>query len=186
VSALKRLLLAALLCAVFPVSAWANDSAEAFMSVTFGLSVARTQKRMEQSGATASDYVRQGQLSMKGSFEYRSAIFAFRFHAKKGLNHKAVYIASAGDAGADRALYDAFREAYNTRFGVVEERATPDLRDKKGGLVLRSAWKPDKDTIISLSYNPALTNRLPNDSPVSRPVHLIYNYTKWNTPGVNP
>ena len=156
------------------------------MSVTFGLSAARTQKRMEQSGATASDYVRQGQLFMKGSFEYRSAIFTFRFHAKKGLNHKAVYIASTGDAEADRVLYDAFRDAYNARFGVVEERAAPDLRDKRGGLVLRSAWKPNKNTVISLSYNPTLTNRLPSDSPLSRPIHLIYNYTKWTTPGSTP
>ncbi|MDR2522189.1 MAG: hypothetical protein LBC93_00580 [Synergistaceae bacterium] len=180
-SALKRLLLTVLLCTLFPVSAWANDSAEAFMSVTFGLSAARAQKRMEQSGATASGYVREGQLSMKGSFEYRPAIFGFRFHAKKGLNHKAVYIASTGNPQEDRALYDAFREACNIQFGVVEERAAPDPRDKKGGLVLRSTWKPNKDTVISLSYNPALTNRVPNDSPASRPIHLIYNYTKWTT-----
>ncbi|MDR1977717.1 MAG: hypothetical protein LBQ42_03175 [Synergistaceae bacterium] len=164
---------------VFFVNAvWGNDSAEAFMSATFGLSAARTQKRMERSGATASDFVREGRLTMKGTFEYRSAVFIFGFHAKKGLNHKSVYLASSGDAKSDRALYDALREAYGIRFGATEERATPDAR-AKGRIMLRSTWKPNKDTIISLSYNPNVTNRFPGESPGDRPIHIIYTYTKW-------
>ena len=161
-------------------AAWANDSAEAFMSATFGLSSSRTQKRMENSGATASDFIREGRLTMKGTFEYRSAIFIFGFHAKKGLNHKSAYIASSGNAQNDRALYDAMREAYNIRFGTTEERATPNLR-AKGRIMLRSTWKPNKYTIISLSYNPEITTRFPGESPGDRPIHIIYNYTRWTS-----
>ena len=161
-----------------PLAAWAGDSAEAFMSATFGLSAARTQKRMERSGAVAADFVREGRLTMKGAFEYRPALFLFGFHAKKGLNHKSVYIASSGNAAADRTLYDAFREAYNIRFGETAERATSNTR-AKGRIVLRSTWKPNKDTIISLSYNPEITTRFPGESPRDHPLHIIYTYTKW-------
>jgi hypothetical protein len=154
------------------------DSAEAFMSVTFGLSSARTQKRMEKSGAVASDFIREGRLTMKGTFESRSAVFVFGFHAKNGLNHKAVYLASSGSAEEDRALYDALRAAYSARFGETDERAVTNIR-AKNKIMLRSNWKPDKYTIISLSCNPAITDRFPGDSPSGRPVHLIYNFTKW-------
>lgn len=149
------------------------------MSATFGLSSARTQKRMENSGATAVDFVRDGRLTMKGTFEYRSAVFMFGFHAKKGLNYKSAYLASSGNAGEDRALYDALRAAYNSRFGKTEERATGNLR-AKGRIVLRSSWKPNKYTTIALSYNPEVMNRFPGDSPGDRPIHLIYTYTKWS------
>ena len=159
-------------------AAWADDSAEAFMSATFGLSAVRTQKRMENSGAVAFDYIRGGRLTMKGTFEQRSAIFVFGFHSKRGLNHKAVYLGSLGDATSDRALYDAFREAYNARFGITEERALQNVRSK-GRFTLQSSWKPNKDTVILLSYNPDITDRFPGNSPGSRPIHLIYNYTKW-------
>jgi hypothetical protein len=162
----------------FPIAARADDSAEAFMSATFGLSAARTQKRMERSGAVAADFVRDGRLTMKGTFEYRPAIFIFGFHAKKGLNHKSAYIASAGDAKSDRTLYDAFREAYNIRFGETEERAAANSR-ATGRIMLRSTWKPNKDTIISLSYNPEVTHRFPGNSPGDHPIHIIYTYTKW-------
>ena len=148
------------------------------MSATFGLSAARPQKRMENSGAVPSDFIREGRLTMKGTFEYRSAIFIFGFHAKKGLNHKSVYIGSTGDAKADRAFYDALREAYNISFGKTEERTTSNTR-AKGRIVLRSSWKPNKYTTIAMSYNPEITERFPGESPGGRPIHLIYTYTKW-------
>ena len=148
------------------------------MSATFGLSAARAQKRMENSGAVALDYLRDGRLAMKGTFEYRSAIFTFGFHKKRGLNHKSVYLASSGDAASDKAFYDALRAAYNARFGATPERTAPNRR-VKGRIVWQNSWKPNKDTIISLSYNPEITNRFPSDSPSERPIHLIYNYTKW-------
>ena len=157
---------------------WANDSAEAFMSATFGLSSARTQRRMEKSGAVAFDFVRDGRLTMKGTFENRSAIFMFGFHNRRGLNHKSVYIASSGDAESDRRFYDAFRQAYNLRFGTTAERAAPN-RTARGRIILQNTWRPNKDTIISLSYNPEITNRFPGDSPSDRPIRIIYNYTRW-------
>ncbi|MDR3231780.1 MAG: hypothetical protein LBT65_10090 [Synergistaceae bacterium] len=156
----------------------AADSADAFMSATFGLSSARTQKRMENSGAVAADFVRDGRLTMKGTFESRSTVFVFGFHAKKGLNHKAAYIASSGDAQVDRALYDALREAYNASFGKTDERVAENVR-AKGRITLRSNWKPNQYTTIVLSCNPAITERFPGDSPGGRPIHLIYTYTKW-------
>ena len=170
---------ALLLCTILSEAARADDdSAEAFMSVTFGLSAARTQKRMEKSGAVAADFIRDGRLSMQGTFEYRSAVFLFGFHAKKGLNYKAAYIGSTGNANEDKALYDALREAYNIRFSPTNERAAQDLRTK-GRITLRNSWKPNKDTVISLSYNPQVTKRFPGDSPGDRPIHLIYIYSKW-------
>lgn len=179
INRISVLILLSLLCGIFsPCTARANDSAEAFMSATFGLSAARTQKRMENSGATASDFVREGRLTMNGTFEWRSAIFVFGFHPKKGLNHKSVYIASTGNAQEDRALYDALREAYNIHFGEAKERASSNIRTT-GKIVLRSNWKPNKDTVIALSYDPEVTERFPGESPGKRPIHLIYTYMKW-------
>ena len=176
----QRVLFAAALFLSLFVSrvVWANDSAEAFMSATFGLSSARTQTRMENSGAVALDFIRNGRLAMKGTFEHRSAIFVFGFHNKRGLNHKAVYLASLGNAASDRALYDAFREAYNARFGRTDDRAV-ESKTARGRITLQSTWRPNKDTSISLSYNPEITNRFPGDSPNARPIRLVYNYTRW-------
>jgi hypothetical protein len=134
---------------------------------------------MEQSGAAAIDFERGGRLSMKGIFEGRPAAFVFGFHAKKGLNHKTVYIASLGDAASDKALYEGLQEAYDIRFGKTDERAAPNLR-AKGRIMLRSNWKPDKDTVISLSYNPEVNNRFPGSSFGDYPIHLSYNYLKWS------
>ena len=180
-SAPRVLFAAAVFLSLFVSSAvWANDSAEAFMSATFGLSASRAQTRMENSGAVAFDFLRNGRLTMKGTFEHRSAIFIFGFHNKRGLNHKSVYLASSGNAASDRALYNAFREAYNVRFGKTDERAI-ESRTARGRITLQSSWQPNKDTIISLSYNPEMTNRFPGDSPRDRPIRLIYNYTRWTT-----
>jgi hypothetical protein len=156
----------------------AGDSAEAFMSVTFGLSAARTQKRMENSGAVAASSLQDERLNMKGTFESRSTIFTFGFHSKKGLNYKAAFLGSTGSAEEDRAFYDVLREAYNTRFGQSKERVTTKAQ-VKGGLTLRSVWTPDKYTTIALSLDPEQTNRFPGDSPGKRPIHLIYVYSKW-------
>ena len=160
-------------------AAWAGDSADAFMSATFGLSADRTQRRMENSGAVALDSLRDGRLTMRGTFEHRSAIFIFGFHSRRGLNHKSVHIASSGNADIDRAFYDAFREAYNISFGHTDERAIPHRR-VRGRLVFQNSWNPNRDTIITLSYDPEITNRFPGDSPSDRPIRLIYNYTRWS------
>ena len=169
-----------LLCLVLvrPSSA-APDSAEAFMSVTFGLSSKRTQLRMEHSGAEASGFIRDGQLSMEGLFEGRPAVFVFGFHAKKGLNYKAVYLTSTGDGDEDRAFYDALRRAYTARFGNTKESPLPNTW-AEGRLLLRNVWEPDRYTTVTLSYNPEATNRFPGNSPGARPIHLIYQYSRWD------
>ena len=156
---------------------WANDSADAFMSLTFGLPVARTQRRMENSGAVAFDFPREGRLAMKGTFENRSAIFIFGFGRRGGLNHKSAFIASSGNAATDRSLYEAFREAYNIRFGRTNERAIPNRR-VRGRIAFQNSWRPNRDTTITLFYDPEITNRFPSDSTGERPIHLIYNYTR--------
>jgi hypothetical protein len=134
-----------------------------------------------------------GRFVMTGTFESRRAVFVFGFHAKKGLNHKSAYIASSGDPDEDRKLYDALREAYSTRFGKTDERLLPNPQGRKGGgernfgkgpgiseqVALSSVWKPDRYTVVSLSYNPAAQERFPGASPGDRPVRLVYNYTKW-------
>lgn len=149
------------------------------MSATFGLSSKRTQLRMERSGAEASGYIRGGQLSMKGLFEGRPALFAFGFHPKKGLNYKAVYLTSTGKADEDDALYDALRRAYNARFGATREAPLPNIW-AEGRLLLRNVWEPDRHTTITLSYNAEATNRFPGASPGQRPIHLTYSYSKWD------
>ncbi|MDR1741568.1 MAG: hypothetical protein LBR38_06965 [Synergistaceae bacterium] len=167
------------ICLLFRLApAWADgDSAEAFMSATFGLSSTRTQKRMETSGASVAAFSRAGQLTMKGTFESMPAIFVFGFGEKKGLNHKSAYIGSTGDAASDRQLYDAFRAAYNERFGTVKEITVQHPR-VKGRIAIRSNWTPDKYTMITLSYDPEVVKRFPGDSPGDYPIHLIYNYLK--------
>lgn len=170
----------ALLCLVWArPSGAAPDSAEAFMSATFGLSSKRTQLRMERSGAEASGYIRDGQLSMEGLFEGRPAVFVFGFHAKKGLNYKAVYLTSTGNGDADNALYEALRWAYTARFGGTKETPLPNVW-AEGRLMFRNVWEPDRHTTIALSYNPEATNRFPGSSPGARPIHLIYTYSKWD------
>ena len=169
-----------LLCLV-PVrpSSAAPDSAEAFMSVTFGLSSKRTQLRMERSGAEASGFIRDGWLSMEGLFEGRPAVFVFGFHARKGLDYKAVYLTSTGDGDEDKALYDALRRAYTARFGNTKESPLPNTW-AEGRLLLNNVWEPDRYTTVTLSYNPEATNRFPGNSPGARPIHLIYQYSRWD------
>jgi len=172
-------LLISLIAGLFiPDAASANDSAEAFMSVTFGLSASRTQRRMENSGAVVMNSFTDGRLTMRGTFEYRPAIFIFGFHGRRGLNHKSVYIASSGSSDLDRAFYDAFRDAYNSRFGRTDERALSHMR-VRGRLTFQNTWTPNSDTIISLSFDPEITNRFPGDSPRDRPIRIVYNFTRW-------
>lgn len=167
-----------LLCFAAPRALAAPDSAEAFMSATFGLSSKRTQLRMERSGAKAVGFIRDGRLSMEGLFEGRPALFVFGFHPKKGLNHKAVYLTSTGNGDEDNALYGALRDAYNVRFGRVREAPQPNVW-AEGRLLLHNVWTPDRYSTIVLSYNPEATNRFPGSSPGARPIHLIYSYSKW-------
>ena len=164
---------------LFPAPSPASDSAEAFMSAIFGLSAKRTQLRMERSGAEASGYLRNGQLTMNGLFEGRPAVFEFGFHSKKGLNHKAVYLTSTGSRDEDNALYEALRRGYAARFGTTKEEPLANVW-AEGRLLLRNVWEPDRHTTIVLTYNPEAANRFPGSSPGDRPIHLIYHYSRWD------
>ena len=62
-------------CESFP----ASNSSEAFLSLPFGHTYARTQKRMENSGAKVLT-PRKDSLTMEGMFENYPATFIFGFH----------------------------------------------------------------------------------------------------------
>lgn len=169
------LMLACMVQAAFCAMA---NSADAFMSLPFGHTQARTEKRMKNSGAQTVS-IRVETLSMEGYFEGRPAVFAFGFDRKKGLKSKAVYIQSMGSYEDDRYLYNALRSAYISRFGNVRESPQPSAW-QEGRVTMRSEWTPDKYTSIVLTYNPDATRRFPGASMGQRPIHLSYSYSKWD------
>ncbi|MBQ7544275.1 MAG: hypothetical protein IJT02_04950 [Synergistaceae bacterium] len=176
---MKKMLCALLLvvCTVSEALA-ASNSADAFMSLTFGLTFARVQKRMEDSGAAVLT-PRKESLTMDGMFEGYPAMFIFGFHKKKILKSKAVYIMSMGDAEADRRFYEAVQKAYNAYYGSGKE--TPTANTRVGGkIMLRNVWTPDRYTTITLTYNPELSKRFAGTSLNSRFLQLICKYDKWD------
>ncbi len=155
-----------------------SNSADAFMSLPFGHSFARTQKRMTNSGATVLT-PRQTTLSMEGFFEGFPARFIFGFHKKKGLKSKALYVQSSGNAAQDQFLYTSLQKAYNAQFGSGRESPIQNPR-AAGKIMLRNIWTPDRYTTITLTYNPEATNRFPTSAMSDRPVQLVYKYDKWD------
>jgi hypothetical protein len=165
--------------AFFPrEAAGAGDSAKAFMSATFGLSSTSTRHNMERSGAVVSNVAREERptikgrprprsareksgrerLTMKGRFKLRSATFVFEFLDRDGLNYKAAYIASSGNAEKDLALYNALRKEFNARFGKThDERFSAKT----------CTWFEDRHTTITLSCNTGA-------SPGAHSIRLIY------------
>ena len=156
----------------------ASNSADAFMSLTFGLTYSRVQKRMENSGATVLT-PRKESLTMDGMFEGYPAMFIFGFHNKKILKSKAVYIMSMGDAEADRKFYSAVQKAYNAYYGSGKETPTASNRTA-GKIMLRNVWTPDRYTTITLTYNPEMSKRFAGTSLNSRFLQLICKYAKWD------
>ena len=154
------------------------NSADAFMSLPFGHSFKRTQKRMENSGAAVL-VPREESLTMDGYFEGFAANFSFGFHKKKGLKSKAVYLQSTGDAQTDKAFYQALMRGYSQRFGSGGEKAVTNPW-AAGRIMLRNIWTPDRWTTITLTYNPEATKRFPGSSMKDRPIHLLYSYSKWD------
>ena len=73
-----------ILAACEPALALSNSS-DAFMSLPFGHTYARTQKRMEKSGAKVAT-PRPESLLMTGYFEGFQTEFAFAFYKKKLLS----------------------------------------------------------------------------------------------------
>lgn len=156
----------------------ASNSADAFMSLTFGLPYARVQKRMENSGAVVVT-PRQETLTMSGMFEGYPATFIFGFHNKKILKNKSVYLQSMGDAEKDRKFYEAVQKAYSAYYGSGKE--TPVANNRVGGkIMLRNVWTPDRYTTITLTYNSEMSKRFPGTSLNSRFIQLIHKYDKWD------
>ena len=157
---------------------YAQTTSEAFMSLPFGHTYARTQKRMEKSGATVTT-PRKDSLIMEGYYENYPARFIFGFHNKKLLKNKAVYLQSMGDAETDRRFYDAVRSVFNARYGSGLESPMQNPRDK-AKLMLRNVWTPDRYTTITLTYNPEASKRFPGSALNDRFLQLIYKYDKWD------
>ena len=156
----------------------ASNSADAFMSLNFGLTYARVQKRMENSGAIVLT-PRKESLTMDGMFEGYPAMYVFGFHNNKILKSKAVYVMSMGNADNDRKFYDAVQKAYNAYYGSGKETPTANTR-AAGKIMLRNIWTPDRYTTITLTYNPEMSKRFAGTSLNSRFLQLICKYDKWD------
>ncbi len=156
-----------------------SNSADAFMSLPFGHTYARTQKRMLNSGATILT-PRQETLTMEGFFEGFPARFVFSFYKKKLLKTKAAYIQSSGKAATDKNFYLALQKAYNAQFGSGHETAMKNPR-AAGKLMLQNIWTPDRYTTITLTYNPeAAAKRIVGNNLGDRPIQIIYKTDKWD------
>ncbi|MBQ7593197.1 MAG: hypothetical protein IJU48_02450 [Synergistaceae bacterium] len=155
----------------------ASNSSDAFMSLPFGHTFARTQKRMENSGAKTT-IPRKESLTMEGYFEGYPAMFVFNFHKNKLLKFKAVYLQSLGDKEFDQKFYEALQKGFNAAYGSGNERPTANTRSK-GKIMLQNVWTPDRYTTITLTYNPEMSKRFPGSAISSRFIHLIYKTDKW-------
>jgi hypothetical protein len=130
---------------------------------------------MERSGAVTISEKKGENLTMKGMFETREALFAFNFVSKKGLSSKTVNISSLGNQQEDRSFYDTFRIAFENRFGEIKERP---MVGSMNTIALRSQWNPDQFTSIVLTYNPD-TKRFSDNLAVDSPIRLSYMTNKW-------
>ncbi|MBQ7155805.1 MAG: hypothetical protein IJR85_09665 [Synergistaceae bacterium] len=176
---MRRLLCTILLILCIACEAQAaSNSADAFMSLTFGLKYARVQKRMENSGANVIT-PRKDTLTMEGMFEGYPATFVFGFYKKKILKSKAVYVMSMGKADEDRRFYEAVQKAYNAYYGSGKESPIASTRTS-GKIMLRNIWTPDRYTTITLSYDPEMSKRFAGNSLNSRFLQLICKYDKWD------
>ena len=156
----------------------ASNSSEAFLSLPFGHTYARTQKRMEKSGAKVLT-PRKDSLTMEGMFENYPATFIFGFHKNKLLKTKSVYLQSMGSAEYDRRFYEALRAGMNALYGKTQETPTANTR-AAGKIMLKNVWTPDKYTTITLTYNSEMSKRFPGSSLTSKFIQVIYKSDKWN------
>ncbi len=156
----------------------ASNSSEAFLSLPFGHTYARTQKRMEKSGAKVLT-PRKDSLTMEGTFENYPATFIFGFHKKKLLKTKSVYLQSMGNAEYDKRFYEALRRGMTALYGKTQETPTANTR-AAGKIMLKNVWTPDKYTTITLTYNSEMSKRFPGSSLTSKFIQLIYKYDKWD------
>ena len=174
----KILLVLIFLAVTCEITYAASNSADAFMSLPWGHTFARTQKRMENSGATTLT-PRKESLTMQGYFENYQATFIFGFYKNKLLNAKSVYLKSMGDSEMDRQFYEALRKAYNATYGSTGETPTASTRNS-GKIALQNVWTPNRYETITLTYNPEASKRFPGKSLSDRVIQIIYKYDKWD------
>ena len=176
---MKKILCTILFCLMFTCEAFpASNSSEAFLSLPFGHTYARTQKRMENSGAKTLT-PRKDSLTMEGMFESYPATFIFGFHKNKLLKSKAVYLQSMGNAEYDQKFYEALQKGMNALYGKSRETPTANTR-AAGKIMLKNVWTPDRYTTITLTYNPEMSKRFPGSSLNSKFIQVIYKYDKWD------
>ena len=155
-----------------------NNSSEAFLSLPFGHTYERTQKRMENSGAKVLT-PRKDSLTMEGMFENYPATFIFVFHKNKILKTKSVYLQSMGNAEYDKKFYEALRQGMNAIYGKTQETPTANTR-AAGKIMLKNVWTPDKYTTITLTSNSEMSKRFPGNSLTSKFIQVIYKTDKWD------
>ena len=175
----KKFILAIIIFTNFLDSAYAvSNSADAFMSLPFGHSYERTQKRMKTSGSVTKT-PRKDSLTMEGMFEGYPATYIFSFHKQKFLKTKAVYLQSMGDAEKDRQFYELLQKGFNRAYGSGNERPKAATRTR-GKLILNNVWTPDRFTTITMTYNPEASKRFPGSSMSNRFINIIYKTEKWD------
>ncbi len=176
---MRKIILAVILMALLVCESFAaSNSSEAFLSLPFGHTYARTQKRMENSGAKVLT-PRKDSLTMEGMFENYPATFIFGFHKNKLLKTKSVYLQSMGNAEYDRKFYEALRKGMNALYGKTQETPTANIR-AAGKIMLKNVWTPDKYTTITLTYNSEMSKRFPGSSLTSKFIQVIYKTDKWD------
>ena len=156
----------------------ASNSSQAFLSLPFGHTYARTQKRMENSGAKVLT-PRKDSLTMEGMFENYPATFIFGFHKNKILKTKSVYLQSMGNADYDKKFYEELRKGMNALYGKTQETPTANTR-AAGKIMLKNVWTPNKYTTITLTYNSEMSKRFPGSSLTSKFIQIIYKSDKWD------
>ena len=175
---MRKIILAVMAVILSATACSASNSSEAFLSLPFGHTYARTQKRMENSGAKVL-VPRKDSLTMEGMFENYPATFIFGFYKDKLLKMKSVYLQSMGNAEYDRIFYEALQKGMNALYGKTQETPSANTR-AAGKIMLKNVWTPDKYTTITLTYNPEMSKRFPGSSLTSKFIQVIYKYDKWD------
>ncbi|MBQ9419828.1 MAG: hypothetical protein IJU31_05555 [Synergistaceae bacterium] len=172
------LLVLSLVCISPSDSATLSNCSEAFISLPFGHTFARTQKRMLNSGARVLT-PRKDSLTMEGFFESYPALYVFGFYKSNLLNSKSVYLQSMGNADYDRQFHEALQKGFNDTYGSTQQ--TPSLNTRRTGkIVLRNIWTPDRYTTITMTYNPEASKRFPGSSLSDKFIQITYKYSKWD------
>ena len=155
-----------------------SNSSEAFLSLPFGHTFVRTQKRMENSGARVLT-PRKESLTMEGFFEGYPATFVFGFYKNKVLSSKAVYLQSMGNAEYDRKFYEALQKGFNSSYGTTKESPSANTRNAKK-IILRNVWTPDRYQTIILIYNADASKRFPGNYLSNSFIQISYKTSKWD------